>query len=42
MSATATPISAATKREHDDNNDQDRFNLQVHRNSPLAGGTFAA
>ena len=38
MSATAAPIPAAAKREHDDDNDQEGFHLKVHRNSPLAGG----
>jgi hypothetical protein len=36
VAATAAPISAATQREHDDNHDQDGFDLKVHRNPPLA------
>jgi hypothetical protein len=27
MTATTTPISAATEQEHDQNNDQDQFHL---------------
>jgi hypothetical protein len=40
MPVTAAPIVAATKQQHDDNNDQDRFHAQnrFHRNPPLACG----
>jgi hypothetical protein len=31
MTATATPVSAATEQEHQHNNDEDQF----HGNSPL-------